>query len=136
MSSDRWLKVVASGSREDLIAGIGEAIQPLTKKVMNAPGPDIAAKMSTDMLNWVKDSSLLWAKNKYLLQAGIQGDEIKLEEGPDIVLDGAAKEEIERLRAQITILTLEKRALKKENLEQQAQIVALYDELGDGTKAN
>ena len=39
-------------------------IDPMTQKLMGAYGQDIAGAMPIEMINWIKDTTILWIKNK------------------------------------------------------------------------
>lgn len=39
---DEWVKIVETGTRQEVLDTLGEAIDPLTMKIMNVYGPDIA----------------------------------------------------------------------------------------------
>lgn len=59
-----WLKIVQYGSKQELQDGFGDAIDPLTQKTMNLYGPDVANAMPIEMIEWLKDTTILWVKNK------------------------------------------------------------------------
>lgn len=63
LGSDEWIKVVESGTKQEFIDEFGDAIDPLTEKLLGAYGPDIVMQMPTEMHTWIKDSTILWIKN-------------------------------------------------------------------------
>jgi len=62
--SDEWIKVVENGTKQEFVDGLGDAIDPLTNKMMQAYGPDVVGAMPTEMHQWIKDTTILWIKNK------------------------------------------------------------------------
>ena len=64
LNSEEWLDIVENKGKQDFINMLGNAIDPLTKKILDgAYGTDIAFSMPTDMHSWIKDSTVLWIKN-------------------------------------------------------------------------
>jgi len=63
VSSDEWIHVVEAGTKQEFIDEFGDAIDPLTEKLMGAYGPDVVQQMPTEMHQWIKDSTILWIKN-------------------------------------------------------------------------
>jgi len=62
--SEAWLQTVEFGSQEDFKEELAIAIDPLTSKVLEISGADFAATMSFELSEWIKDTTLLWIKNK------------------------------------------------------------------------
>jgi len=63
-TSDDWIDMVETGTRQEIIDTLGEGIDPLTGKLMNAYGADVAVSMPIEMIDWFKDTTTLWIKNK------------------------------------------------------------------------
>jgi hypothetical protein len=55
---------IAHGTKQELIDNLGDAIDPITEKVMGAYGPDVIGGMPTEMHQWIKDTTILWITNK------------------------------------------------------------------------
>ena len=65
LTSEDWINTVEHGTKQEFVDNLGEAIDPLTTKVMNgAYGPDIVDVMPSEMHQWIKDTTILWVKNK------------------------------------------------------------------------
>jgi len=64
LKSDDWIAVVEHGTKQEFIDDFGDAIDPLTEKMMGAYGPDVVQQMPTEMHQWIKDSTILWIKNQ------------------------------------------------------------------------
>lgn len=64
VSSDEWIRVVEEGTKQEFIDEFGDAIDPLTEKLLNQYGPDVVQQMPTEMHRWIKDSTILWIKNQ------------------------------------------------------------------------
>ena len=64
MTSPEWIRVVEYGTKQEFIDALGDAVDPLSYKIMNAYGPDIIAVMPSEMHQWIKDTTILWVKNK------------------------------------------------------------------------
>ena len=66
MFSDKWIEIVENGvsSSEDFKVHLAYAIDPLTTKVLGISGDEFTASMSYEMGEWIKDTSILWIKNK------------------------------------------------------------------------
>ena len=64
LGSDEWIKTVEHGTKQEFIDNLGDAIDPITEKVMGAYGPDVIGGMPSEMHQWIKDSTILWIKNK------------------------------------------------------------------------
>ena len=78
--SDEWLEVVDSGSNEDFRTELGAAIDPLTRKVMNLDGERFAQTMSYELAQWIKDTSILWIKNKGAGNTTTENELLKMQE--------------------------------------------------------
>jgi hypothetical protein len=63
VGSDEWINVVESGTKQEFIDEFGDAIDPITEKLLGAYGPDVVQQMPTEMHTWIKDSTILWIKN-------------------------------------------------------------------------
>ena len=64
LTSHEWISTVEHGTKQEFIDNLGDAVDPLTSKVMNAYGPDVIGAMPSEMHQWIKDSTILWIKNK------------------------------------------------------------------------
>ena len=66
MFSEEWIQIVENGasSSDDFKVHLAYAIDPLTTKVLGVSGDDFATSMSYEMGQWIKDTSILWIKNK------------------------------------------------------------------------
>lgn len=64
LKSDEWITAVEHGTKQEFIDEFGDAIDPLTEKMMGAYGPDVVQQMPTEMHAWIKDSTILWIKNQ------------------------------------------------------------------------
>jgi hypothetical protein len=62
--SDKWIMIVENGSKEKYEQELALAIDPLVDKVMGITGEQFVESMSYEMSSWIKDTSLLWIKNK------------------------------------------------------------------------
>ena len=63
MTSDAWIDVAEYGTKQEFTDTLGDAIDPLTSKLMDAYGPDIIGSMPSEMHQWIRDSTILWIKN-------------------------------------------------------------------------
>lgn len=61
---DKWVMIVENGSKEQYEAELADAIGPMVSTIMGITGEQFVETMSYEMNNWVKDTSLLWIKNK------------------------------------------------------------------------
>lgn len=52
------------GTKQEFIDSFGDAISPVTEKLMKVYGPDVVGAMPAEMIWWIKDSTTLWFKNK------------------------------------------------------------------------
>ena len=43
---------------------ISEALDPITLQMMKIPAGDLVDKMSSNMVNWLADSAIAWAKKE------------------------------------------------------------------------
>jgi hypothetical protein len=62
--SDEWIKIVENGTKQEFVDALGDAIDPLTSTMLGAYGPDVVGGMPTEMHQWIKDTTILWIKNK------------------------------------------------------------------------
>ena len=62
--SDEWIQTVEFGNADDFKKELAFAIDPVTKKVIGISGEDFANNMSFELSEWIKDTTLLWIKNK------------------------------------------------------------------------
>jgi len=62
--SDKWLNTVENGSKQEYESSLAIAIDPLVDKIMGISGEQFVESMSYEMSTWIKDTSLLWIKNK------------------------------------------------------------------------
>ena len=64
MMSDQWIDIAEYGTKQEFTDYLGDAVDPLTSKLMDAYGPDIIGSMPTEMHQWIRDSTILWIKNQ------------------------------------------------------------------------
>jgi len=64
MTSQNWIDTVENGTRQEVIDALGNGMDPLTSKLMDAYGSDVAVTMPIEMIEWIKDTTILWIKNK------------------------------------------------------------------------
>lgn len=64
LGSNEWVDIADHGTKQEFIDGLGDAVDPITEKIMGAYGPDVIGGMPTEMHQWIKDSTILWIKNK------------------------------------------------------------------------
>ena len=57
-----WLNAIESGSQAEIVQAMGQAIDPLTNKLLGTAGGTVAKGMSMGLINWMRDSALLWIK--------------------------------------------------------------------------
>jgi len=64
--SEEWLKIAQHASNDDFNQHLGDAIEPLLRKLTNSNlnGKDFMSSMSLEVRQWIKDTSLVWVKNK------------------------------------------------------------------------
>jgi hypothetical protein len=62
--TDQWVNIIEDGSKEQYETELAAAIDPLVNKVMGITGEAFVQSMSYEMALWIKDTSLLWIKNK------------------------------------------------------------------------
>ena len=62
--SDEWIKVAEHGTKQEFVDALGDAVDPLSSQMMNAYGPDVVGAMPTEMHQWIRDTTVLWIKNK------------------------------------------------------------------------
>jgi len=64
LGTEEWINTVEHGTKQEFIDNLGDAVDPLTESMMNAYGPDVIGGMPTEMHQWIKDTTILWIKNK------------------------------------------------------------------------
>lgn len=64
INNEKWFDIIENGSDEDFNTYLGEAIDPLTRRVFNLPGYPFVETLSNELRGWIKDTSILWVKNK------------------------------------------------------------------------
>lgn len=64
LTSEQWVETAEDGTRQEVIDALGPGIDGLTGKLINQYGADIAVGMPLEMIQWIRDSTLLWVKNK------------------------------------------------------------------------
>ena len=62
--SDEWVEIVETGTKDEFKAELAIAIDPLMSRVLGITGEDFTRTMSYELGEWIKDTSLLWIKNK------------------------------------------------------------------------
>lgn len=62
--SEEWIRTVEHGTKQEFVDALGEAIDPIASQMMGAYGPDVVGAMPTEMHQWIKDTTILWIKNK------------------------------------------------------------------------
>ena len=63
-SSSAWIETAQFANRDVLVKKLGKAADPLTKKLMKADGEKVVETMPYEMIEWIRDSTVLWIKNK------------------------------------------------------------------------
>jgi hypothetical protein len=58
------MDIVENGTKDQYEKKLAYAINPLTDKIMGITGVQFVDQMSYEMSNWIKESSILWIKNK------------------------------------------------------------------------
>jgi hypothetical protein len=69
LTSDKWLEVIERGTNQQVIDAFGDGIDPLSNKLLGVYGPDMAINMPIEMIQWIKDTSILFIKYKGAGQA-------------------------------------------------------------------
>jgi hypothetical protein len=64
MMGDDWVETVEIGSKDEFESELAKGIDSLTMKVMGISGQNFVDTMSFEMGQWIKDTTLLWVKNK------------------------------------------------------------------------
>ena len=64
MMGDKWVETVEFGTKDDFESELAIGIDSLTQKVMGVSGQNFVDTMSFEMGQWIKDTTLLWVKNK------------------------------------------------------------------------
>ena len=64
VTSPQWVDMVEQGTNQQIVSAFGEGIDGLSSKLLNAYGADVAVSMPIEMVEWIKDSTILWIKNK------------------------------------------------------------------------
>ena len=72
--SEEWIRTVEHGTKREFIDALGAMIDPLAYELMGAYGPDVVGAMPTEMHQWIKDTTILWIKNKGAGNAITEGD--------------------------------------------------------------
>jgi hypothetical protein len=62
--SEPWIEIVELGTKDQFESELATAIDPLVQKVLSISGDMFVQSMSYEMAQWIKDTSLLWIKNK------------------------------------------------------------------------
>lgn len=62
--SDEWIEIAEFGSRASIVENLGQAVDPMAKKIMHADGERVIGSMPVEMIEWIKDTTILWIKNK------------------------------------------------------------------------
>ena len=63
-SSNEWIETAQFANRDILVKKLGKAANPLTTKLMKADGTRVVETMPYEMIEWIRDSTVLWIKNK------------------------------------------------------------------------
>ncbi len=57
-----WIHNLKSSKSEDEVRGhVAQAINPLSMKMMNAPGQALVKTMPDEVVNWIAETAILWA---------------------------------------------------------------------------
>ena len=64
LTSDEWIRTAEYGTKQEFVDELGEAVAPLTEKFMGQYGPDVIGAMSSELHQWIRDTTVLWVKNK------------------------------------------------------------------------
>jgi len=121
LSSDEWLTTAEFDNESDFNKKLGAAVDPLSQKVMNAKGEQLVEQMPVQMTDWIRDSSLLWIKNK---GAGSPTTE-EAQNSKD------SKAQLKALRDKYEKKIAE---MEKESKKQDAKILKLYNTLQGKTE--
>ena len=62
--SEEWVNIVEYGTKLEFSTELAIALDSLTLKVMGITGDEFVSTMSYEMTKWIKDTTLLWIKNK------------------------------------------------------------------------
>jgi len=62
--SDQWITVIENGSKDEYESELAIAINPIADKIVGITGEQFVDSMSFELRQWIKDTSLLWIKNK------------------------------------------------------------------------
>ena len=116
--SDEWIKIVENGTKQEFIDALGDAVDPLTSNMMGAYGPDVIGGMPTEMHQWIKDTTILWIKNKgagnAITENDIMNDANTLSNRNDLKeVKAYYEEKILKMTQQIVDLTQENQQYKQ-----------------------
>lgn len=63
-TSDQWIQTAEMGTRQELMDGLGEGIDAMSVKMLGVSGTDLTVTMPIEMIDWIRETSILWFKNK------------------------------------------------------------------------
>ena len=78
--SDEWLEIVEGGIKSEFDTELAASIDSMTTKVMGITGDEFVSSMSYEMGEWIKDTSILWIKNKGAGNTTTEAEILKLRE--------------------------------------------------------
>lgn len=64
VASPEWISIVEGGIKSEFDVELAASIDPMTNKIMGISGDEFVSSMSYEMREWIKDTSILWIKNK------------------------------------------------------------------------
>jgi hypothetical protein len=78
--SDEWLEIVEGGVKSEFDVELAASIDAMTTKIMGISGDTFVSSMSYEMGEWIKDTSILWIKNKGAGNTTTEAEILKLRE--------------------------------------------------------
>lgn len=63
-TSAEWIEVVENGNRQEVADALGAGIDPMSQRLLGTLGTDVSVSMPIEMIEWIKDTTVLWVKNK------------------------------------------------------------------------
>jgi len=78
--SQKWIETVELSNGDVFKSELANAINALTTKIIGISGKDFVDNMSYELSEWIKDTTLLWIKNKGAGQTTTEAEVKKIEE--------------------------------------------------------
>lgn len=63
-TSSEWISTVENGNRQEIVDALGAGIDPMSQRLLGTLGTDVSVTMPIEMIEWIKDTTILWIKNK------------------------------------------------------------------------